>query len=102
MPLPNFTPDEKYLIAYIKSREATRMNSFMVVYVLSGMAWFLLGVQYDSTPMLFAGFGTFVVGRIYEENYWWRFIPAWKSLIVKFEAACEAESSNDSNTTTLM
>ena len=102
MPMPEFTPDERYLIAYIKSREATRLNSFMVAYVLSGAAWFLFGVQYDSSPMLFAGFGTFIVGRIYEENYWWRFIPAWKSLIVKFEAACGDGPAADSNSTALM
>ena len=93
MPLPDFTPDEKYLIAFIKSREATRLNGFMVVYVLSGMAWFLCGVPYESSPMLFAGFGTFVIGRIYEENHWWKHLPAWKSLIVRFEAACGGTST---------
>jgi len=103
MPRPEFTTYEEYLIASVKTVESSAgAASYGFTYLLMGAALFFAGVYQDSIPMMIAGFGIVAVGRLYEEHWYRKQAPTWRSIIQKYEAAVEGAPSTDVNATTLM
>ena len=103
MPRPEFTPYEEHLIASVKLVEVAKAaQSYGFIYLLMGTLVFLAGIPESNLPMMIAGFGIVAIGRLYEEHWYRKQTPMWRSIIQKFEAACDGGTSTDSNTTALM
>jgi len=63
-----------------------------------GTALFCFGVYQFSVPTLIAGFGVVAVGRLYEEHWYRKQTPLWRSVIEKFETACTASALTPDST----
>ena len=88
MTYPNFTPDENYLISYVKTPSAgSSSSSYMWGYILSGSLIFGLGVYNESVSFMAIAFAIVIGFRLYEEWYISKWTPKWRSIIEKFEAA---------------
>jgi len=88
MPLPDFTDDERYLINYVKSPNASDgAISYVWGYLLGGAALSGFGAYYGSIPMMLTAFVVICGFRIYEERFQTKWTPLWRSIIVKFEAS---------------
>ena len=95
MPIPDFTPDEQYLIDSLKSPGATRgSSSQMWGYVISGAIIAAFAAYYASVPMMLCAFAVVCGFRIYEERYQRKWMPIWRSLIEKYEAAVTGSDSD--------
>jgi len=90
MPLPNFTDDEQYLINCAKS---TKVNgqSYMWGYLVAGAALVGFGAYHDSVPMMLCAFAVVCGFRIYEEIFQSKWLPLWRSIIAKYEAAARGD-----------
>ena len=91
MSLPEFTPDEQYLIHYVKSQKAAGPH-YVWGYVIGGMILCGFAAYYDSIPMMVAAFVVVCGFRVYEEWNQSRWTPIWRSIINKFEAAALTDS----------
>lgn len=100
MPLPDFTPDERYLINAVKSPGAAgSWNSYMWGYVIGGAIMAGFAAYHESIPMLLTAFAVVCGFRIYEERCQARWLPLWRSIIEKYEAAAlDEQDSADSDT----
>jgi hypothetical protein len=95
MPLPDFTDDEQYLVNSVKSPNAAgKSNSYMWGYIIGAVTFAGFGVYHENVPMLLTALVVVVSFRIYEERYQMKWMPHWRSIIVKYEAACVAESED--------
>jgi hypothetical protein len=91
MPNPDFTPQEKYVISYLKSPAAIRSSaSFMWGYVIGSILLAGCGVYFDSVFVLIVAFIVLIGFRIYEEQYQKGWLPVWCSIVRKYETALEA------------
>lgn len=88
MPLPEFTHDEQYLISYVKSpRAAHGSNSHMWGYMIGASMIAASGFYHNSVPTLLIAFVLVCGFRLYENRYHSKWIPLWRSIIDKYEAA---------------
>ncbi|HRX80484.1 MAG: hypothetical protein H6821_03725 [Planctomycetaceae bacterium] len=96
MPLPDFTHDERYLVESAKSpRAAYASSSYMYGYVLPASFFAGIAAYQGSVPMLLTAFVVVCGFRIYEERHQARWLPVWRSVIDKYEAAVlEAQGSS--------
>ncbi len=93
MPLPDFTDDERHLINCAKSTAAnSQTNSYMWGYVVAGSVLAAFGAYQSSIPMLLSAFIVVNGFRIYEELFQSKWLPLWRSIIAKYEAACTGVS----------
>ena len=95
MPLPNFTDTELYLINFTKSPSSTGQSSYMWGYLIGGAVLMGFGAYHDSVPMMLTAFIVVLGFRIYEEIYQSKWLPVWRSIIEKSEAAAIGESDGD-------
>ncbi len=96
MPLPDFTDDEQYLIKCVKSPNATgRSSSSMWSYLISGAVVAGFGAYHSSIPMMITAFVVVCGFRIYEERFQNKWLPHWRSIILKYEAAARGEDDSD-------
>lgn len=98
MPLPEFTDDERYLINCAKSTAANaQTNSYMWGYVIAASILAGIGAYQSSIPLLVSAFAVVIGFRIYEEFYQNKWLPLWRSIIAKYEAAAlgQAVDSGD-------
>jgi len=92
MPLPEFTPDEQYLINSVKSHKSLgTSNSYMWGYLTGGVLLCAFAAYYDNTAMLVAAFLVVCGFRIYEDRWQSKWMPLWRSIIDKYEAAAGCE-----------
>ena len=97
MPLPDFTDDERYLINFAKSTAATNQtNSYMWGYVIAGSVLAGFGAYQSSIPMILIAFVIVIGFRIYEELFQFKWIPLWRSIITKYEAAALGDGESKS------
>ena len=95
MAYPDFSPDEQYLLSYAKSAEGSRtLNPYMWSYLIGGSALFGFSAYNLSIAFMVIAFGLVVGFRLYEERYYFRWTPIWRSIIAKFEAALEENSTS--------
>jgi len=85
MPLPNFSPEEQYLINIVKSSEISASNPYMWGYVIAGLLMCGFAAYHNSIPLLVCAFLVICGFRLYEEWYQRRWMPIWRSIIDKFE-----------------
>ncbi len=98
MLLPEFTNDEQYLINFIKSQNAVGGSSlYMWSYVLGGITIAGFAAYFGSIPMMGAAFVVVCGFRIYEDWYQLKWMPAWRSIIAKYEAAAAGNGSNSTD-----
>ena len=91
MPLPEFTPDEAYLINCIKSSRGARFaNPYMWSYLIGGAIIAGFAATYDSFPMLLSAFVVVIGFRVYEERFQAKWLPQWQAIIAKYEVAADA------------
>ena len=96
MPLPDFTDDERYLINCAKSTAANaQTNSYMWGYVIAGSVLAGFGAYQSSIPMLLSAFAVVIGFRIYEELFQSKWLPLWRSIIAKCEAAALGDVVDD-------
>lgn len=86
MPLPDFTSDERYLINFLKSSSASQ-NSYMWGYLIGGAVIAGFGVYHGSALMILNALVLVYGFRVYEEYHQSKWIPKWRSIIAKYEAA---------------
>lgn len=97
MPLPDFTPDEQYLIDSIKSPHAASGSSaYMWAYIIGGGLIACFAAYYESILMLGSAFVAVVGFRIYEEYFQARWLPLWRSVVRKYEDACQEAERDQS------
>lgn len=88
MRLPDFTDDEQYLISYIKSPKASGQTvSYMWGYLIASGALAVTGAYYENLHLVIGGFLLVCIFRIHEEESQSKWMPAWQSIITKYEAA---------------
>lgn len=87
MPKPNFDSDELYLIHCVKSGRVDTNNFYMWHYLIGGFIMALFGVFQENIVIVLCAFGVVAFYRVYEERHYKKYIPVWKSLIEKYEAA---------------
>lgn len=89
MPQPDFDPTEKYLIDYVKRSELERGsgNPYMWSYVILSAIIVGFAAWRQDIPMMLCGVAGVYGCRIYEDRYTKRYMPAWLSIIRKYEAA---------------
>lgn len=92
MSLPDFTDDERYLINFVKSPKAGG-SSYMLGYVVGAVIIAGFAAHYGSIPMMLAAFVVVCGFRVYEECYQVKWMPLWRSIVDKYEAACVSESA---------
>ena len=96
MPLPDFTDDERYLINCAKSTAANaQTNSYMWGYLVGGAVLAGFGAYQSSVPMMLAAFVIVCGFRIYEELFQSKWLPLWRSIIAKYEAAALGDVDPD-------
>ena len=71
-------------------------------YVVAGSVLAAFGAYQSSIPMLLSAFVVAIGFRIYEELFQSKWLPIWRSIIAKYEAACtdvtiDAESNADAD-----
>lgn len=88
MPLPEFTAEEQYLVMHVKSTKSGALSSF---YALGYMCPCVLiagfAAYHESILMMSAAFLVLIGFRVYEERSQAKWIPVWRSIIAKYEAA---------------
>lgn len=100
MPLPDFTPDERYLVNYVKSPRAAGAGNFYMWGYVIGVSFFAgIAAYQESIPMLLSAYVIVCGFRIYEERYGARWMPVWRSIINKFEAAALGEQDSPDDET---
>jgi hypothetical protein len=88
MPLPDFTSDEQYLINSIRSPKASsNSSSYMWGYVIGGALIAVFAAYYENVLMMLAAFVVVCGFRVYEEHFQLKWMPLWRSIIEKYEAA---------------
>lgn len=88
MPLPEFDENEQYLINCIKSPKAMDNSSaYMWGYLGSGILIAGFAAYHDNALMMLTSFAIVCGFRIHEERYQSRWLPLWRSIIAKYEAA---------------
>ena len=88
MAYPDFTLDEKYLISYVKTTEASRStNSYTWGYMVSSSILFGLGVYHTTVALMVIAFVLVIGFRFYEEWNGNKWTPIWKGIVEKYEAA---------------
>ncbi len=100
MALPDFNSDEQYLVNSVKSPKAAGdYNVFMWGYILGGGLLAGFAAYLDNTMMMLAAFVIVSSFRVHEERYHRQWMPVWRSVIEKYEAAAmatDARASTDS------
>lgn len=92
--MPNFTPDEQYLIDAVKSPGASSgASAYMWAYILGGGLVAAFAAYHQSILMLGAALVAVVGFRLYEERVQAKWLPLWRSIIAKYEDACLAAKS---------
>lgn len=87
MPLPELTPDELYVINYMKSRMASAWSPHEWSYLLTGVVLCALGAYYESIPFLVCAFIVVCGFRVSEDLSQRKWLPVWRSIFEKYEAA---------------
>ncbi len=88
MPLPEFTSDEQYVIDFVKSPKASSLSiAWMCGYLSGGIVIAGFAAYLGSVPMMGTAFVVVCCFRIWEEWYQTRWLPLWRSIIAKYEAA---------------
>ncbi len=96
MPFPDFTNDEQYLINCAKSTKANGpANAYMWGYVVAAAVLAGFGAYHGNVPMMLAAFAVVCGFRIYEEMFQSKWLPLWRSIIAKYEAAALGEVDRD-------
>ena len=96
MTLPIFTPDEQYLIDAVKSpKAASGSASYMWSYIIGGGLVAAFAAYHENVLMLAAAFVVVVGFRIYEERFQNRWLPLWRSILEKYEAACSTTTPDE-------
>jgi hypothetical protein len=91
MALPNFTTDEQYLINSIRSPKASfSTNSYMWGYIIGGSLIAAFAAYHANVLMMLAAFVVVCGFRVYEEHFQLKWMPLWRSIIEKYEAAAVA------------
>ena len=99
MPLPDFTDDERYLINCAKSTAATsHTNSHMWGYVVASSFLAGFGAYHSNIPMLLSAVAVVIGFRIYEELFQSKWLPLWRSIIAKYEAAALGDTVDNGET----
>jgi len=93
MPLPDFTADEQVLISSVRSSRNVTSNSYMWGYMVTGMLMGWFAAHYDSIPMMGCAFVVVCGFRLYEEWQQVRWLPVWRSILNKYEAAVVPQKS---------
>jgi hypothetical protein len=88
MPLPEFTDKERFFIQYVESpKMAAGSTSYMWAYVLGGTVLAVVAAYVGSIRLMGAAFVVVCGFRIYEERYQKSWMPVWRSIVNKYEAA---------------
>lgn len=97
MPLPELTPEEQYLVDYVKmpksySSSGLHTWGYLVgAFLVAGFALFRSDIVMMSSAFLFVSL--YQIYESYSQEDW---TPGWQSLIEKYEAASlEADRSSD-------
>ncbi len=98
MPFPKFNADELYLINGVKSTSVVNVNRlYMWTYVISCIIMAGFAAYLGSIPMMGATFVVLCGFRIYEERDHMKWIPIWRSVIEKYEAAAVGNFRDDTD-----
>ncbi len=101
MALPDFTNDELYLVNCIKSpKTSASYNAFMWGYIVGAGLLAGLAAYCENAKMMLAAFIIVCSFRVYEERIQTKWMPLWRSIIEKYEAAAsatDAPASTDSD-----
>lgn len=85
MPVPDFNASEKYLIDSIKQSRA--VSPYMSAYLTVGLLMFGFGLYHGNIGVMACAFFVLCGFRLYEEWTLWKWLPVYRSLIAKCEAA---------------
>lgn len=97
MSRPSFSPDEQYLVDFLKSPTASdAANVYMWSYVVGGAALACCAAYHNSVDLLVVAFIVVIGFRLYEERHQRRYIPVWRAVIEKYEAAIEETDMSQS------
>jgi hypothetical protein len=89
MPQPKFTPEEQFIVSYIKSDKHGNNWAALIGFFVPCIAMGLAGLLFE-VPGLLAISLLLVCGfRFHEEWRQSRFLAVWRSIISKYEAALE-------------
>jgi hypothetical protein len=98
MAMPQFTDEELYLINFIRAEKAQQSNSYMMAYLVSGLVLAGFGAYTGSIAMMMSAFLVVCGFRVYEERSEAKWVPVWRSIILKYEDAIssvpESQKSN--------
>ena len=92
--MPDFTNEEKYLISSIKSRGGA---SYMWCYLISGIVIAGISAYYESIIGMASAFLVVCGFRVYEDRLQAKSMPAFRSIIEKYENA--VGNKNDGKST---
>ncbi len=91
MPMPEFTPQEQYLIYSVKSRSSTGWMALSAWgYLMAGGILFGAAAYGQSIAMMAIVFVLVCGFRIFEEISQSKWLPVWRSVVEKYEAALTA------------
>lgn len=88
--MPEFTPEEQYLIQYLRSPGTSKsLFSQMIAYIAGAITLAAFGIYHSDVAIISAAVVLLVGLRIYEGVIQSKWLPVWRSLISKFESALE-------------
>lgn len=93
MSKPNFTSEELYLINGIKAKDTGASSFYMWHYLIGGFVMAMLGIAQDNGLLILCALALVAGYRIYEERHYRKYIPAWRSIIDKYETAIDSTNT---------
>jgi hypothetical protein len=88
MSLPQFTPEEQFVVSILKSTlPVSRFNALMWGYLVSGSILGGVAMYYSNIHVMAISLILIVGFRLYEEWYQSRWQPVYRSVVMKYESA---------------